>query len=161
MSTEEAELPGEEDERGWRERFAQVSAAGRPLLATRLEILREELAERRFSSTRTRRRRDCRRLAIRRSPAAALPRRASGAAQELVPGSSWRSSCTPRAGRRGMVCVPVAGAVRPPSFRPERRARATAAIADSLSPEPEPEGDDDGPDEPVDDIEERFRAGAE
>ena len=47
MSTEEAELPGEEDERGWRERFAQVSAAGRPLFATRLEILREELAGKR------------------------------------------------------------------------------------------------------------------
>ncbi len=44
MSTEKAELPGEEDERGWRDRIAEVAAAGRALLATRLAILKEELS---------------------------------------------------------------------------------------------------------------------
>jgi len=44
MSTERAELPGEDAERGWRDRFEEVSATGRVLLATRLAILREELA---------------------------------------------------------------------------------------------------------------------
>ena len=45
MSTEEAELPGEEDERGWRDRIgAGRPRPAQPLLATRLEILREELS---------------------------------------------------------------------------------------------------------------------
>lgn len=39
-----AELPGEEEERGWRDRIARVFSAAQSLLATRLEILREELA---------------------------------------------------------------------------------------------------------------------
>ena len=43
MSTERAELPGEETERGWRDRFGEVSAAARALLRTRLAIFREEL----------------------------------------------------------------------------------------------------------------------
>ena len=44
MSTERAELPGEEEERGWRDRLAEVSAAGRALLGTRLAIFKEELS---------------------------------------------------------------------------------------------------------------------
>lgn len=44
MSTERAELPGEDEERGWRDRFEEVFAAGRALLATRLAILQEELS---------------------------------------------------------------------------------------------------------------------
>jgi hypothetical protein len=44
MSTERAELPGEEDERGWRERIGEVSAAAKALVGTRLEILKEELS---------------------------------------------------------------------------------------------------------------------
>jgi len=42
MSTERAELPDEDDERGWKSRLRAVSAAGRTLLATRLAIFQEE-----------------------------------------------------------------------------------------------------------------------
>ena len=42
MSVEQAELPGEDDERSWRERFGEVAAAGRALIATRLAIFQEE-----------------------------------------------------------------------------------------------------------------------
>ena len=42
MNVERAELPGEDDERGWRDRFSEAAAAGRTLVATRLEIFREE-----------------------------------------------------------------------------------------------------------------------
>jgi Putative Actinobacterial Holin-X, holin superfamily III len=44
MSVEQAELPGEDDQRSWRERLANAAAAGRTLVATRLEIFREEAA---------------------------------------------------------------------------------------------------------------------
>jgi len=44
MSIERAELPGEDDERSWRERLGEAAAAGRTLVATRLEIFREEAA---------------------------------------------------------------------------------------------------------------------
>jgi len=44
MSVERAELPGEDDERSWRERLAEAAAAGRVLIATRLEIFQEEAA---------------------------------------------------------------------------------------------------------------------
>lgn len=42
MASERAELPGEEAERGWRERLAEVSSAASRLLATRVAIFREE-----------------------------------------------------------------------------------------------------------------------
>ena len=44
MGTEEAELPGEDEDRSWRDRVGAVTAAGQGLLATRMAILREELA---------------------------------------------------------------------------------------------------------------------
>jgi len=44
MSSEGAELPGEEHAWGWREHLADVSAAASRLLATRLAIFREELS---------------------------------------------------------------------------------------------------------------------
>jgi hypothetical protein len=44
MSTERAELPGEDEERGWRDRLDEVFAAARALLATRFAILQEELS---------------------------------------------------------------------------------------------------------------------
>jgi hypothetical protein len=43
----------------------------------------------------------------------------------------------------------------------EELARDWRAVADSLSPDPGLDADGDGPDEPIDDIEERFRSGAE
>jgi hypothetical protein len=42
MSVERAELPGEDAERSWRERLAEVAAAFRTLVATRLAIFQEE-----------------------------------------------------------------------------------------------------------------------
>ena len=42
MSVERAELPGEDDERSWRERLGEVAAALRTLIATRLAIFQEE-----------------------------------------------------------------------------------------------------------------------
>jgi hypothetical protein len=44
MSVERAELPGEDDDRTWRERLAEAAAAGRALIATRLEIFQQEAA---------------------------------------------------------------------------------------------------------------------
>jgi hypothetical protein len=44
MSVERAELPGEDDERSWRERLGEAAAAARTLVATRLEIFQEEAA---------------------------------------------------------------------------------------------------------------------
>ncbi len=44
MSSERAELPGEDDERSWRDRWREVLSAGRSLAATRAAILREELS---------------------------------------------------------------------------------------------------------------------
>lgn len=44
MSVEQAELPGEDEQRSWRERLGEAATAGRALVATRLEIFREEAA---------------------------------------------------------------------------------------------------------------------
>lgn len=45
MSTEPEELPGEEEDDTWRERLARVLHAAESLLSTRLQIFREEAAE--------------------------------------------------------------------------------------------------------------------
>ena len=52
MSSERAELPGEEAERGWREHLAEVSAAASRLLSTRLAIFREEASAKAVSLAR-------------------------------------------------------------------------------------------------------------
>jgi Putative Actinobacterial Holin-X, holin superfamily III len=44
MSVEQAELPGEDDQRSWRARVAEAAATGRTLIATRFEIFQEEAA---------------------------------------------------------------------------------------------------------------------
>jgi hypothetical protein len=44
MSSERADFPGEEAEQGWREHLAEVSAAASRLAATRLAMFREELS---------------------------------------------------------------------------------------------------------------------
>ena len=117
MSTEKAELPGEEDERGWRDRFGEVTAAGQTLLATRLAILREELS-------------------VKAAVAAVL---------------GWRALTRVRP-----LEFPAVG---------EELARDWQAIAATLSPDSGPDAGseraDDDLREPIDDIEERFRAGAE
>lgn len=45
MSTEPEDLPGEEEDDTWRDRFARAFQAGEALLSTRLQIFREEAAE--------------------------------------------------------------------------------------------------------------------
>jgi uncharacterized membrane protein YqjE len=50
MSSERVELPGEEQAWGWREHLADVSAAASRLFATRLAIFREELSVKAFSA---------------------------------------------------------------------------------------------------------------
>jgi len=167
MSTEEAELPGEEDERGWRERFAQVSAAGRPLLATRLEILREELAGKAIFAGKG---------LIASVVAAALAIGALLLLAALLAAVLAGLLKSVVLGILVAIVLYAAGAVaagwfafqslarvRPLEFPAvtEELARDWQAVAASLSPEPEPDEDDDGPDAPIDDIEERFRAGAE
>jgi len=165
MSIEEAELPGEQGERGWRDRFAEVTAAGRPLLATRLAILREELG----------------------GKAAFAARGLVGAviAAALGIGALLLLAALLAAVLAGLLKSVVLGIlvavilyavgavaaawfafralarVRPTEFPAvaEELARDWHAVAATLAPEPESE--DDGPDEPIDDIEERFRAGAE
>jgi len=167
MSTEEAELPGEEDQRGWRERFARVTAAGGPLLATRLEILREELA----------------------GKAIFAGKGLVGAviAASLAFGAVLLLAALLAAVLAGLLKSVVLGIlvaiilyaggavgaawfafrslarVQPLEFPAvaEELERDWRAVADSLAPEPEPGADDDGADAPIDDIEERFRAGAE
>ena len=167
MSTEEAELPDEEDERGWRERFGEVTAAGQTLLATRLEILREELAGKAAFAAR--------------GLVGAVIAAALGIGALLLLGAllaallagllkSWVL------GILAALILYAAGAVaaawfafqaltrvRPLDFPAvtEELARDWQAVAASLTPEPESDSDGDGPDEPIDDIEERFRAGAE
>ena len=167
MSTEKAELPGEEDERGWRERFAQVSAAGRPLLATRFEILREELAGKAAFAARG---------LVGAVIAAALGIGTlllfAALLAALLAGllKSWVLGILAAlalyavgAGAAAWVAFQALTRVRPLEFPAvsEELARDWQAVAASLSAEPEPDSEDDGPDEPIDDIEERFRAGAE
>jgi hypothetical protein len=167
MSTEEAELPGEEDERGWRERFGQVTAAGRPLLATRLEILREELAGKAAFAVR--------------GIAGAVVAAALGIGTLLLFAAllaallagllkSWVLGIlvavilyAAGAAAAAWVAFRALTQVRPLEFPAVtgELARDWQAVAASLSPEPEPDAEDDGAGEPIDDIEERFRRGAE
>ena len=171
MSTEEAELPGEEEERGWRDRLGEVVAAGRTLLATRLAILREELSGKAAFAVRGL-------VAV--AIAAALGVGALlllAALLAAVLAGLFKSVVL---GLLGAVIVYGAGAVvavrlgwraltrvRPLEFPAvaEELARDWQAVEASLSPESGPEAgrerEDDGPEESIDDIEERFRAGAE
>ena len=167
MSTEGAELPGEEDERGWRERFAQVTAAGRPLFATRLEILREELAGKAAFAARG---------IVGAVIAAALGIGTlllfAALLAALLAGllKSWILGILVAVILYAVGAVAAAWVafraltqVRPLEFPAvtEELARDWEAVAASLSPEPEPDAEGEGPDEPIDDLEERFRAGAE
>lgn len=167
MSTEEAELPGEEDERGWRERFGEVTAAGRTLLATRLAILREELAGKAAFAARGL-------VAV--VIAAALGIGALLLLAALLAALLAGLFKSVVLGILAAVIVYGVGAlvaawfgwqalarVRPLEFPAvtEELARDWQAVAASLAPEPESDSGGDGPAEPIDDIEERFRAGEE
>ena len=167
MSTEEAELPGEEDERGWRDRFGEVAAAGRTLLATRLAILREELSGKAALAAR--------------GLVAAVIAAALGIGALLLLAALLAALL---AGLLKSVVLGILAAVvlygvgavvaawfgwkaltrvRPLEFPAvtEELARDWKAVAASVSSEPESDSEDEGPDEPIDDLEERFRAGAE
>jgi hypothetical protein len=169
MSTEEAELPGEEDERGWRDRLGEVAAAGRKLLATRLAILREELSGKAALAARG---------IVAVAIAAALGIGALLLLAALLAALLAGLFKSVVLGILGAVIVFGAGAavaavvgwraltrVRPLEFPAvaEELARDWKAVEATLSPEPGPDSDgqDGGSEEPIDDIEERFRAGAE
>ncbi len=171
MSTEKAELPGEEDERSWRDRFGEVTAAGQTLLATRLAILREELSVKAGVAARG---------IVAVAIAAALGIGALLLLAALLAALLAGLFKSVVLGILAAVILYAAGAavaavlgwraltrVRPLEFPAvgEELARDWQAIAATLVPEPGPGGGsdrtDDGSEEPIDDIEERFRAGAE
>jgi hypothetical protein len=169
MSTEEAELPGEEDERGWRDRLGEVAAAGQKLLATRLAILREELSGKAALAARG---------IVAVALAAALGIGALLLLAALIAALLAGLFKSVVVGILGAVIVYGAGAavaavvgwraltrVRPLEFPAlaEELARDWETVEATLSPGPGPgsSGQEDGPQEPIDDIEERFRAGAE
>ncbi len=166
MSTKEAELPEKEDERGWRDRFGEVAAAGQTLFATRLAILREELSDKAAFAAR--------------GLVAAVIAAALGIGALLLLAALLAALL---AGLFKSVVLGILAAVilygvgavvaawfgwkaltqvRPLEFPAvtEELARDWKAVAASLS-EPASDSEDDGPDEPIDDLEERFRAGAE
>jgi hypothetical protein len=171
MSTEEAELPGEEEERSWRDRLGEVAAAGQLLLGTRLAILREELSGKAALAAR-----GLAAVAI----AAVLGIGALLLLAALLAALLAGLFKSVALGILAAVIVYATGAVvaavlgwraltrvRPLEFPAvaEELARDWKAVAASLSPESGPgaggERADDDPKEPIDDIEERFRAGAE
>lgn len=167
MSTEEAELPGEQDERGWRERFGEVTAAGQTLLATRLAILREEFAGKAVFAAKGL-------VAV--VIAAALGIGALLLLAALLAALLAGLFKSVVLGILAAVVLYSVGAVaaawfafqalmrvRPLEFPAvtEELARDWQAVAASLAPEPETDPEDGEPGEPIDDIEERFRAGAE
>lgn len=169
MSTDRAELPGEDEERGWRDRFAQVSASGRALLATRLAILQEELAGKAILAARG--------IAVA-VVAAALGIGALLLVAALLAALFAKLFGSVILGILAAVVLYAAGAagaafycwkalsgVRPFEFPATGRElssdfEAIGAVFDAGS-EDEESGEAEPSDEPVDDLEERFRAGSE
>jgi len=170
MSTERAELPGEEAERGWSDRLGEVSAAGRALLGTRLAILREELSGKAVLAARG--------LVVV-VAAAALGIGALLLAAALVAALFARLTHSVILGILAAVILYGTGAavaawygwkalsrVRPFEFpaSTEEISRDVQAIVASLAPEPDEEHGDvetDEDEEAVADLEERLRAGTE
>ncbi len=170
MSTERAELPGEEDEKSWRDRLGEVAAVGQGLLATRLAIFREELAGKAILAARG---------AALVAVAAALGVGALLLLAALLAAILAGLFKSVILGILGAVVIYGAGAavavsmgwkalsrVRPLEFPvvTEELSRDWQAVAASLAPEADT---DDEPDDPardaqaIEDIEERFRAGSE
>ncbi|HEY1433880.1 MAG TPA: phage holin family protein [Thermoanaerobaculia bacterium] len=171
MSTERAEPPGEDDERGWRDRFAEVSAAGRALIGTRLAILREELSDKGLLAAR-----GLAALVV----ATTLTVGALLLAAALLAAVLAKLFGSVVLGILAAVVLYGAGAaaaaayafrtlarVRPFDFpvAAEEMSRDFQAIGAALAPEPEgPEADEDAEpleDEEVADLEERLRRGTE
>jgi hypothetical protein len=169
MSTERAELPGEDEELSWRDRFGQVSAAGRALLSTRLAILQEELSVKAVFAARG--------LAFA-VVAAALAVGALLLAAALLAALLAKLTNSVVLGILLAVVVYAAGAagaawygwkslsrVRPFAFpaASEEISRDVRAIVATLAPEPEHDDDDlvTEDEEAVAEMEERLRRGTE
>ena len=168
MSTEGAELPGEEDGRGWRDRFGEVAAAGRTLLATRLAILNEELSAKAILAAR-----GLAAVVIAAALgigallllAALLAAILAGLFKSVVLGILAAGVIyAAGAAAAAWFAFQALAKVRPLEFPAvgEELARDWQTIAATLAPEPKDDGgpEDEGPDEPIDEIEERYRAGA-
>ncbi|HTR04823.1 MAG TPA: phage holin family protein [Thermoanaerobaculia bacterium] len=169
MSTERAELPGEDAERDWRDRLAEVAASGRALLATRLEIFRAEASAKAVLAARG--------LAFV-VVAAALGVGALLLGAALVAALFAKLLHSIVLGILAAVLLYALGAglaakaafsaltrVRPTEFPETARELARDWEAASAALAPDVEEDEDGPGGapagPVDDLEERFRAGSE
>jgi len=170
MSTERAELPGEDAERDWRERLAEVATSGRTLLATRLEIFRAEASAKAVLAAR--------------GLAFVVVAAALGVGALLL-GAALIAALFAKllqsvvlgilaalllyalgAGLAARAAVSALTRVRPAEFPETARelARDWEAASAALAPDVEddgggPEGAPDGA--PVEDLEERFRAGSE
>lgn len=169
MSTERAELPGEDEQRGWRERLGEVFAAGRALLGTRLAIAREELSVKAVLAARG--------LAVV-VVAAALAVGALLLAAALLATLLAKLTNSVVLGILAAVVVYVAGAiaaawygwktlarVRPFEFpaASEEISRDVRAIVATIAPEPEADDDEfvTEDEEAVAEMEERLRRGTE
>lgn len=170
MSTERVEGPGEDEERGWRDRLGEVSAAGRALLGTRLAILKEELSVKAVLAARG--------LAVI-VVAGALAVGALLLAAALLAAVLAKLTNSVVLGILAAVVLYAAGAiaaawygwktlsrVRPFEFpaASEEVARDVRAIVATLAPEPEADDDEFAGSEDetaVAEMEERLRAGTE
>jgi len=174
MSSERAELPGEDDERGWRDRWREVASAGRTLAATRVAILREELSVKAVLAAKGI-------VAVVAALALGVGALLLGAALLVAVFAGLLKSLT--LGILAALVVYAAGTavlarigwnaltrVEPLDFPATREelGRDWDAIQSALSadPDPEPEGEaDDGGEAEAEaaaiDLEERYRAGAE
>lgn len=171
MSTEREEIPGEEEERDWRDRFTAIAEAVRSLAATRLAILREELSLKAVLASKGL-------LAIAIAFALGVGVLLLGAALLVAVFAGLLKSVALGIlatlilyGAATAVLVRIGwGAlsqVEPLEFSATRDelARDWQAVRSALSSEEEPEGGippGEGEDaEAIDDLEERYRAGAE
>jgi len=169
MSTERAELPGEDEQRSWADRFGEVAAAGRALLATRLAIFQEELSVKAVLAARGL-------AAI--LVAATLVVGALLLAAALLTALLAKLFNSVILGILAALVLYAAGAaaaglyafkaltrVRPLEYpaAAEEISRDLQAIAASLAPETEPGEDEAEPlqDEEIADLEERLRRGTE
>jgi uncharacterized membrane protein YqjE len=178
MSIEPSELPGEESERSWGERIAGVASTWQTLAHTRLEILREELSEKRSFALKGM-------IAI--AIAAVLSAGALLLLAALLAAVLAHAFGNVALGILAALILFVAGAgaavamgwksltrVRPFQFPAARHelSRDWEAVRASWSQDGEPDdggGPEEGPDGPkarsrgetLENLEERFRAGAE
>ncbi len=170
MSTERAELPGAESEPGWRERLAEVADAASRVVSTRLAIFREELSVKAILVARG--------LAFAVAAAAMLVGTLLLAAALLAAifaklfGSVILGILATvvlyaaGTGAAAWAGIRALGRAKPFEFpaTAEELSRDKAALAAALAPAEPPEAAGAGEAAravPIDDLEERFRAGSE